>query len=271
MLAALGALSKCAHGFDFSGRRPYENRSMRFSHKIAKLGSLETYRRAGRSAARVLLSRRFVRPTPERIIASFDRQKFAEIHSRHSVDEPGDTWPKYLDLQRWIPTNLRRVRELQLDYGRRKDILDVGSGAGYFLYICKWLGHRPLGLDIDEVPMYPEMTRMLGLERVVWRVEAFVPLPDLGRKFDVITAFMICFNGHKSEALWGPREWNFFLDDLLRFLKPGGRVWLQLNSEDDGSFMTPALADFFRQRRARIDVHRVIFDAPPKRVSVAAP
>ena len=54
-----------------------------------------------------------------------------------------------------------------LDYGRRRDILDIGSGAGYFLYLCQWLGHRPLGLDVDDVPLYPEMTQMLGVKRMI--------------------------------------------------------------------------------------------------------
>ena len=76
-----------------------------------------------------------------------------------------------------------------------------------------------------------EMMRMLELPRVIWRVNAFQPLPDLGRKFDLITAFMICFNGHKSPALWGPEEWEFFLDDLETRLKPRGRIYLSFNRE----------------------------------------
>jgi len=47
-----------------------------------------------------------------------------------------------------------------------KRFSDIGSGAGYFLYICQWLGihHR---LDIDDVPMYGEMFQALGLKRVL--------------------------------------------------------------------------------------------------------
>lgn len=237
---------------------------MRLSHKLKKFFDPDILRSARQHLGLMLLSRRFVLAlNEETIIAAIDREKFQAIHDRHAVPDPGDTWPKYLDLKRWIRINLRRVHELDLDWGRRREILDIGSGAGYFLYICKWLGHRPLGLDIDEVPMYGEMTRMLGLPRVIWRVNAFEPLPDLGRKFDLITAFMICFNGHKSPALWGPNEWKFFLDDLDTRLKPGGRIRLGFNREDDGSFFSEELRRYFLGRGATIDEHRVTF--PPRR------
>ena len=237
---------------------------MRWSHKIKKLADPRTIRSAKQHVGRVLLMRRLVlRTGAERIIASIDRRSFQAIHDRHAIANPGPAWPKYLDLKKWIGINLQRVRELELDYGRRREILDIGSGAGYFLYICKWFGHEAVGLDIDEVPMYPEMTRLLGLKRVVWRIEAFVPLPDLGRKFDLITAFMICFNQHNREGLWGVPEWDFFLNDLARHLNPRGRVWLALNRQRDGTFMTGELRELFQSRGAQVEAHQVRFDTAP--------
>ncbi len=217
---------------------------------------------------RAWLTRRLVfRFDAERMIATIDREKFEALKKRYAVRNPGTAWPKFLDLKKWMTINVRRVRDLNLDYGRRKDILDIGSGAGYFLYLCQWLGHRPVGLDVDDVPLYPEMTRMLGLKRIVGRIDAFVPTPDLGRKFDLITAFMICFNNHERGFLWGAPEWNFFLTDMARHLRPHGRIWLELNRRPDGSIMSAELRELFENRGARIDGRRVIFDAPP--VSVA--
>lgn len=215
---------------------------------------------------RVFLTRRFVfRLTPERIIRTIDPEKFQDIHERHAIENPGSRWPKYLDLHHWIDRNLRRVRELEIDYGRRLDILDIGSGAGYFLYICKWLGHEAVGLDIDDVAMYPEMTRMLGVKRMVSRIEPFRPLPELGRQFDLITGYMICFNNLGRDDQWDAAEWDFFLNDLRRFLKPQGRVHLELNPQRDGKFMTPEMAAVFKNRGARIEEpHKVIFKSPPR-------
>lgn len=238
---------------------------MRLSHKLKKLADPRTIQSARQHLGRMLLARRLVfRVDSERIIASIDREGFAAIHRRHAVEDPGQTWRKYLDLQRWMPINLRRVRELKLDYGRKRRILDIGSGAGYFLYICKWFRHEVVGLDLDIVPMYAEMARLLGLKRVIWRIQPFVPLPDLGGKFDLITAFMICFNNHNRPDLWGVPEWDFFLTDAAQHLKSGGRLHLEFNSERDGTFMSEELRKFFESRGATVQENQVTFAAGPR-------
>lgn len=231
---------------------------MRLSHKLGKLADPRVLHRAMRHFGRMVLTRRSVFPLdPEEIIASIDQAQFQTIHDRYAVCDPAIGWKKYLDLDRWIAINLRRVQDLDLDWGRRKSILDLGSGSGFFLYICHGLGHRTLGLDTADVPMFGEMFRALGLQRVIWRVEAFQPLPAFDRRFDLITAFLICFNGHKRPVLWGPKEWSFFLDDLETRLNPGGRIRLGFNRENDGRFYSDELCRFFLERGAEIDQHRI--------------
>ena len=72
---------------------------------------------------------------------------------------------------------------------------------------------------------------------------------------------MICFNNHKQPNLWDVPEWEFFLDDLAKYLAPRGRVWLELNREYDGTFYTRALREFFALRGAKIDEHKIIFNS----------
>lgn len=235
---------------------------MRLTHKLKKLADGRGVDSAKHHVRRFLLSRRTRIPLDvERIAETIDSEKFAEIRARHGVDDPGEDPPKYLELHRWLEANLNRVRDLELDLGRQRRVLDIGSGAGYFLYICELLGHDALGIDLDENPMFNEMTEMLGVKRIVWRVEPFVPLPDLGLPFDVITAHMICFNGHKSDKLWTTAEWDFFLNDLAHHLAPRGRVWLEFNREFDGTCFSPQLEEFFRERGAEINSHRVVFNS----------
>jgi SAM-dependent methyltransferase len=231
---------------------------MRLTHKIKKLGDPRLLGSIKRHSRRFVLTRRFVfRITPERIIASIDPEEFRAIHKRHAVPDPGDAPEKYLELHRWLTINIRRIRDLDLDFGARKRVLDIGCGAGYFLYICRWLGHDVLGLDIDESAMFTDLTKLLGVPRFISRIERNVALPDLGARFDVITAYMICFNDHKTDHVWGPAEWDFFLNDLMRHLQPNGRIHLEFNQEFDGTWYTPALRDYLLRRGARIDSNRV--------------
>ena len=233
---------------------------MQLRHKIRKLVDGQSLTSARKHTLRLLRPNRFPLET-QRVIETIDPNGFERIRQRYAVTDPGADWPKYLDLDRWIGVNIRRIRQLELDVARPKQVLDLGCGAGYFLYIAQLLGHSGVGLDMDRLPMFREITRLLGVRRVVQRIQAFRRLPNFGQKFDLITAFMICFNNHKMPGLWGIPEWEFFLNDLAKYLKPCGRVWLELNQEYDETFYTPELKEFFQKRGAKIDEQKVIFNS----------
>lgn len=244
---------------------------MRLSSKLKKVLTGDAYASARRHLKQALVGRAPLKFDAARITKTVDPVKFREIYKRHAVPDPGEAWPKYLDLELWMGINLRRVRDLGLDLGGRKRVLDIGCGTGYFLYICQYLGHDALGLDLDEEAGFREMIQLLGVKRKIWRIEAFQPLPDLGPKFDVITAHMICFNGHKSESLWQIPQWEFFLDDLTKHLEPKGRICLELNREYDGSLYTPELKEYFQRRGAEIHTQRVLFNPLQRAPSATAP
>jgi SAM-dependent methyltransferase len=229
-------------------------------HKIRKLVDGQSLDSARKRTLRLLRTNRFPLET-QRVIDTIDSHGFEQIRKRYAVADPGADWPKYLELDRWIKVNIRRIRQLELDLARPRHILDLGCGSGYFLYIAQLLGHSGIGLDMDRLAMFREITRLLGVHRVVQRIDAFRPLPNFDRKFDLVTAFMICFNNHKMPGLWGVPEWEFFLDDLAKHLKPRGRVWLELNQEYDETFYTPELKKYFQNRGAKIDEQKVIFDS----------
>ncbi len=226
---------------------------MQLSQKIGRLFSV----RGWRSAAHAL--HRWTHPISlARLKAEVDLDGLAGIRSRHGVSGEKTRYPKYLDVDGFLRMNIRRAQDLRLNLGPPLRVLDLGSGGGYFLFVCRSLGHSGVGLDVGEPAMYGEMFELFELTRVLWRIEAFQPLPVLGERFDLITAFSICFNGHKSERIWGVREWEFLFDDLQQnFLKPGGRIYFDLNPEADGSSVTPALHDFFLRRGASIDRSKI--------------
>jgi cyclopropane fatty-acyl-phospholipid synthase-like methyltransferase len=76
-------------------------------------------------------------------------------------------------------------------------------------------------------------------------------LPE--KKFDLITAFQICFNLHNSSERWGKEEWQFFLSDLKTYLKPDGQIYLQFNRrDDDQSFCSDNLKEYFLNQGAEV-------------------
>lgn len=239
---------------------------MRLSEKLRKLGTGRARESALCHLRLAAFQRRVGLPSdPARLIRSIDARGFESIRQRYGVDNPGAAWPKYLNLRFWMAKNVRRVRELRLDYGAPRRILDLGCGAGYFLYICQWLGHDVTGLDIDAIPMYGEMISLLGLTRVIHRVQPFRPLPRIGKKFDLITAFMICFNNHKVAGLWSRDEWSFLLGDLADQLTPDGRICLDFNQERDGRFYSEDLQRFFADQGAEFSKGRVILSPHRRR------
>lgn len=229
---------------------------MRVAHKISKLVDGTAWSSASNAY------HRWRHPIdPQDIIKGIDSAGFAKIREKFSVPGERTHWPKYLDADRWLPLNIRRAQELRLNARPNPlRILDLGSGAGYFLLVARHLGHSGVGLDIPEPPMYAELFELFGLKRMVWEINAYQPLPDLDERFDMVTAFSICFNGHKRADLWTRKEWAFFLDDLRkRFLRPGGEIFLGMNPEEDGSFYTADLRQFFIERGAQIDRAKIWF------------
>jgi len=200
----------------------------------------------------------FRRDRIEAFLAKIDNQRLREIQRRYAGST--DRYAKYADVEHWLKINLPRVQELELDRLAPKQILDLGCGAGFFLFLAKQFGHKCLGLDVGDFPLSNELIELFGLERVTWKIRALQPLPDFGRKFDLITGFSAAFNRSEDESRgWNPDEWKFFVDDLERCLEPGGDILLEINSGKDKRYFPVEVCDFFLKRGARVDGERVWF------------
>ncbi len=229
---------------------------MRFSEKIRKVGDPA----AGRSFMRAF--RRITRRiSVARFLGKIDQDKLGHLQRTYGVPGSND-WPKYVDAERFLKLNIRRAQDIGLDHLPPQRIFDLGSGAGYFLFVARELGHSGLGLDFHE-PFFGEMFELFGLERIRHRIRKFQPLPETGARFDWVTAFSICFAENMKNNPWGVEEWDYFLRDLEKHLVPGGRIYLDLNPLPDGSFYSPEVLEFFLDRGATIDRRsKLLF--PPK-------
>jgi SAM-dependent methyltransferase len=187
-----------------------------------------------------------------------DSERLREIQQRYAGSS--DRYAKYADVEHWLKINLPRVRELKLDRSPPKQILDLGCGAGFFLFLAKQFGHCGVGVDVDLYPLSNELIELFGVERIVHRIRAFQPLPDFGKQFDLITAFSSAFGRSEDESRgWTVEEWEFFLDDLDRHRAAGGEILLEINSGKDGRYFPTEVRDFFLKRGAAVNGERVSF------------
>jgi SAM-dependent methyltransferase len=241
---------------------------MRLSHKLKKLINRDAY-----ESAKATLWRWSYPLAAKPFIDAIDRDAFNAIKKRYFNPNDSVSPKKYLNLEDWMRTNVKRVRDLRIRKAPpRLRILDIGCGSGYFLHIAKCLGHDVLGMDLDREPIFRETIALLGLKRIIHRIEPFQPLPDTEAPFDLITAHMTRFNWHEDGTPWGTAEWEFFLNDLASRLKPLGRLQFDLNALPDGRHMEPRLRQFFLAKGARIDRRRIHLQPPfaEKRTNLAA-
>lgn len=187
------------------------------------------------------------------IIGSIDADRFEAIRARYHDTDPAPGSSKYLDLQRWIRVAVGRARGMNLHRRPACDVLDLGTGCGYFPFVCRHYRHRPLALDLGDNDLYNEMIELLGIDRRSCAIEAGVPLPRFETRFDWVTGFMICFNNHGRDDLWGPTEWEFFLSDVQgNLLKPGGRLLLEFNPDREGRSLSPEIEKTFVRAGASV-------------------
>lgn len=165
---------------------------------------------------------------------------------------------KYLDVELWLARNVRRCLDLRLDRSAPLAVLDIGTGSGLFPFVCNMMGHQAHGMDQtppnyndSEGMVYQLIPRALGLRVINWDIRGYRPF-QLEGSYDLITAFLICFNAHKQPGEWGRGEWEFFLDDICKRLNPGGRLHLSLNVNPERygelQFYDRPTLELFRER-----------------------
>src|SRR5256714_14849662 len=236
---------------------------MRFSRKLRKLFSKELFASASEHL------RRITHPVNKReILDGIDWLQFKELRHKYPYRPGSPQINRFEDVAYWIDINVERAQDLWLDRARPLRILDLGCGAGYFLYVCKRLGHHVLGFDTDSEPLFRATTELLDVQRVIGRIERQTPLPDLHQTFDLVTAHRICFHriGRVRDGVeWSTADWEFFINDIrTRFLNENGRLLLDFNPRPDGSsFFTPELRKFFQSQGARIFRSKALLGKDP--------
>jgi SAM-dependent methyltransferase len=182
---------------------------------------------------------------------------------------------KYAEFDPWILRNIHRAAQLGLHKRCRLRILDIGAGPGYFIAAARALGHDCVGIDVEdsgfsplELLVYSEILSSLNCRQHVSPISIgrFVEMGIKGDAFDLITAFLICFNRHDKPDQWGVDEWRFFVADAMQHLRNGGTLVLGLNENVKRygklSFYDEPLLGYFRSV-GTVNGARIVIDKKP--------
>jgi SAM-dependent methyltransferase len=237
---------------------------MRFSRKLRKAFSADLL------ASALEHFSRWTHPiNKSRILDTLDPAKFEKLRDQFPYRPGSPQINRFEDVVYWIEINIERAQDLWLDCAPPLRILDLGCGAGYFLYVCKFFGHDVLGFDTDTEPLFGATTALLDVPRAIGRIERQTPLPNLGRNFDLVAAHRICFHriGRVRDGVeWSLGDWKFFIDDIrTHFLNDNGRLLLDFNPRPDGSsFFTSELRAFFSSQGARVFRSKALLSRNPR-------
>jgi SAM-dependent methyltransferase len=168
---------------------------------------------------------------------------------------------KFLDVRTFLTATIQNAHRLGLHTSTPLSILDLGTGVGYFPVVCAHYGHSVIAIDRDGNRVFEDVTRWLGVDRRSHEIRAREPLPQMERRFDLITAFMVNFDQFIETDLspWGVEEWGYFLRDVAaNQLLPNGRLVLRLNPHTASK---SDILSYFRAEGAEITKDWVEFNA----------
>ncbi len=166
------------------------------------------------------------------------------LQQKHS-EKMRQGWVKYIDPINWLESKLRLCWRVGLHESEPLSILDIGPGPGHFAFSARYYGHDVLGLELPEevnngageTYLYDDLCRLYGVERVGYTIAVGQDLPDLGKRFNLISGWMTAFNVHwcsngtgtKAFEPWSPTDWEWFIAACKeRWLLTDGRIVMTL-------------------------------------------
>ena len=207
----------------------------------------------------LLLTRgRKIRKSAREILATIDHAGIKKLQQKyHSVTTDDYSWVRYLYPESHMLREVFRVAKYGLAASEPLRILDLGTGAGYFPYVCRHYGHNCVGVDVEE-ELFGAVAAVLGVDRRIWTVTPQMIDAPIDRRFDLVTAFQVAFDNIVNQAdpdPWTQESWELFIRRLEEdFVEPGGRIVLTgVRSCLKGSpYYSLGVRDFFVSLGAKV-------------------
>jgi len=129
-------------------------------------------------------------------------------------------------VRKFIQEKLSVAHYLNLHSDKNKKLIDIGTGAGWFPYICKLYGHTCIGTDLLNRENYQPIYDWLELDIREELVHSYKPF-GLRDKVDYIVSLRAFFPNRPT--IWEIDEWQYFFKDIQKNINPDGGLYLGCN------------------------------------------
>jgi len=155
----------------------------------------------------------------ERCGAIYTKERWTEerIKTVYAEDEVYASGRSGSWSEKYLPSQVNELKEIESRFGKIGSILDVGCGGGAFVYTAKELGWDAMGVDMSEAGIRHARSAW-GLSKEVQVID-FDDL-ELRRKFDVITMFHVLEHVYEPHKLLKRLKAMLTSDGLLVIAVP---------------------------------------------------
>lgn len=130
-------------------------------------------------------------------------------------------------VKKHIQEKLSVAHYLELHKTKNKTLIDIGTGAGWFPYICKLYGHSCIGTDILNRDNYQPIYDWLNLDVREELVYPYKPF-GLDDRVDYIVSLRSFFPNRPK--IWEIDEWRYFFNDIKKNINETGGMYLGCNA-----------------------------------------
>lgn len=215
---------------------------------------------AHRLAPHQLYLSRVTKNHAEDVIATIELDEFMSLRRAARDRSLALNALKYFNIDSYMPVHVKRALLLEVHGNRTRNILDIGTGFGYFPYVCRFFNDGVIAaIDVPGHQLFDDITEFLGINKVHHRLMPFEKLPEFPDKFDLVTASQVAFNRYTPEKPWGSAEWSFLLEDLRdNVLGGNGEVYFELNYDHHlGNWYSKEVIQQLKAHNAKISAGHV--------------
>ena len=139
-------------------------------------------------------------------------------------------------VEKYIQEKLSVAHYLGLHESKNKTLIDIGTGAGWFPYICKLYNHRCIGTDVLGRSEYDPIYEALKIEVTGDLVYARQPF-GLNIKAHYIISLRSFFPNRPT--VWEMEDWKYFFRDIKKNILKDGGIYLGCNTGQKGKYSSP--------------------------------